>query len=189
MIPTVGTTATSHFVRNVVRKHKVTDATAIAMLVKLPMHVKIPSERLLLEMEDLLKLGSTVSTQVRKASILCFSILIRKTFMHQHSDVVNPLLERYLHRFLDHVKSKHYNVFKYIKSMQQKWILYVVKYKYIFKIDFTNGSNLLMKKGLKATIKCSCHYISRNPFRKCFRWAIVRDENGISHGDKERASG
>lgn len=116
MIPTVGTTAASHFVRNVVRKHKVTDATAIAMLVKLPMHVKVPSERLLLEMEDLLKLGSTVSPQVRKASILCFSILIRKTFMNQDSDVVNPLLERYLHRFLDHVKSKCCIVFKYIRS-------------------------------------------------------------------------
>ncbi|XP_011873296.1 PREDICTED: uncharacterized protein LOC105565058 isoform X2 [Vollenhovia emeryi] len=106
MIPTVGTTAASHFVRNVVRKHKVTDETAIAMLVKLPMHVKVPSERLLLEMEDLLKLGSTVSPQVRKASILCFSILIRKTFIHQRSDIVNPLLERYLHRFLDHVKNE-----------------------------------------------------------------------------------
>lgn len=107
MIPTVGTTAANHFVRNIVRKHKVTDATAMAMLAKLPMHVKVPSERLLLEMEDLLKLGSTVSPQVRKASILCFSILIRKTFIHQQSDVVNPLLERYLHRFLDHVKSKY----------------------------------------------------------------------------------
>lgn len=111
MIPTVGTTATSHFVRNVVRKHKVDDATAIAMLVKLPMHVKVPSERLLLEMEDLLKLDArvgSVSPQVRKASILCFSILIRKTFMHQRNDVVvNPLLERYLRRFLDHVQSKY----------------------------------------------------------------------------------
>lgn len=115
MIPTVGTTATCHFVRNVVRKHKVSDNTAVDMLRKLPMHVKVPSERLLLEMEDLLKLGSTVSPQVRKASILCFSILIRKTFIHQQSDIVNPLLERYLHRFFDHVKSKHCIVFKHQK--------------------------------------------------------------------------
>lgn len=115
MIPTVGTTAASHFVRNVVRKHKVTDETAIAMLAKLPMHVKVPSERLLLEMEDLLKFGSTVSPQVRKASILCFSILIRKTFLYQQSEIVNPLLERYLHRFLDHVKSKRYIISLYIR--------------------------------------------------------------------------
>lgn len=107
MVPTVGTTAACHFTRNVIRKHKVTDTTAISMLVKLPMHVKIPSERLLLEMEDLLKLDNTVSSHVQKASIFCFSILIRKTFMHQQSETVNPLLERYLHRFLDHVKSKY----------------------------------------------------------------------------------
>ncbi|XP_011644827.2 uncharacterized protein LOC105431979 [Pogonomyrmex barbatus] len=110
MIPTVGTTAACHFTRNVIRKHKVSDATAIAMLVKLPMHVKVPSERLLLEMEDLLKFDNTVSPQVRKTSIFCFSILIRKVFIHQQIDVFNikryPLLERYLHRFFDHVKNE-----------------------------------------------------------------------------------
>lgn len=108
MVPTVGTTAACHFTRNVIRKHKVTDATALAMLIKLPMHVKISSERLLLEMEELLKLDNTVSSDVREASILCFSILIRKTFMHQQGEIVNPLLERYLYRFLDHIKSKYY---------------------------------------------------------------------------------
>ncbi|XP_014484680.1 PREDICTED: uncharacterized protein LOC106749573 [Dinoponera quadriceps] len=105
MIPTVGTTAACHFTRNVVRKHKVTDNTAMAMLTKLPMHVKVPSERLLLEMEDLLKLGNVVSPQVHKASILCFSTLIYKTFVHQSNETVNPLLNRYLHRFFDHVKN------------------------------------------------------------------------------------
>lgn len=115
MIPTVGTTAASHFVRNVIRKHKVTDDTAFSMLSKLPMHVKVPSERLLLEMEDLLKLGSNVSPQIRQVSILSFSVLVRRTFMHQQSDVANPLLERYLHRFFEHVKSKHCIVFRYIK--------------------------------------------------------------------------
>jgi len=57
MIPTVGTTAACHFVRNVVRKHKVTDITAVTILTKSALYVKIPSERLLLEMEDLLKFG------------------------------------------------------------------------------------------------------------------------------------
>ncbi|XP_070169151.1 larval-specific very high density lipoprotein [Polyergus mexicanus] len=111
MVPTVGTTAACHFTRNVIRKHKVTDATALAMLIKLPMHIKISSERLLLEMEELLKLDNTVSSDVREASILCFSILIRKTFMHQQGEIVNPLLERYLHRFLDHIKNdQSYNM-------------------------------------------------------------------------------
>jgi hypothetical protein len=106
MIPTVGTSAACHFTRNVIRKHKVTDAIATSMLVKLPMHVKVPSERLLLEMEELLKLGNTVSPQVKKTSILCFSSLIRKTFMHHQGEVVNSLLQRYINRFLDHIMSE-----------------------------------------------------------------------------------
>lgn len=107
MIPTVGTAAACHFTRDVVScKHKVTDRTAIMMLTKLPMHVKVPSERLLLEMDSLLKLNNVVSPHVHKASVLCFATLIHRTFMHQPDDVVNPLLHRYLHHFLDHVKSK-----------------------------------------------------------------------------------
>uniref|UniRef100_A0A348G627 Very high density protein 1 n=1 Tax=Odontomachus monticola TaxID=613454 RepID=A0A348G627_ODOMO len=110
MIPTVGTTAACHFTRNVVRKHKVTDMTAMTMLAKLPRHVKVPSERLLLEMEDLLKLDNVVSSQVYKASILCFSTLIHRTFMNQSGESVNPLLNRYLHRFFDHVMREPYDM-------------------------------------------------------------------------------
>ncbi|XP_072766849.1 larval-specific very high density lipoprotein [Anoplolepis gracilipes] len=120
MVPTVGTTAACHFTRNVIRKHKVTDATAMAMLVKLPMYVKVPSERLLLEMEELLKLDNTVSSHIKKASILCFSILIRKTFMHQQDEIVNPLLQRYLHRFLDHVKNDQSYEMKMVYLMAMK---------------------------------------------------------------------
>ncbi|KAL0116776.1 hypothetical protein PUN28_009999 [Cardiocondyla obscurior] len=119
MIPTVGTTAASHFVRNIVRKHKVTDDIALAMLVKLPIHVKVPSEKLLVEMEDLLKL-SNVSPQVKKAGILCFSILIRKTFMHQQSDTVHAVLDRYLHRFLDHIKTEESYEMKMVYLMAMK---------------------------------------------------------------------
>lgn len=105
MVPTVGTSAACHFTRNVIRKHKVTDATAMTMLLKLPMHVKVPSERLLLQMEELLKLDNTVSPSVKRSSILCFSILIRKTFMH-HQGEPSSLLQRYLNHILDHIKSE-----------------------------------------------------------------------------------
>lgn len=103
----MGTTATSHFTRNLILNHEVTDDIAIAMLMKLPMHVKVPSEKLLLEMEDLLKLNNTVSLCVKKASILCFSTLIRKTFMHHQDKATNSLLQRYLYNFFEHIKSKY----------------------------------------------------------------------------------
>ncbi|KAK2584789.1 hypothetical protein KPH14_007107 [Odynerus spinipes] len=105
MIPTVGTTAGCLFTRNLIRKQKVSDVTAIMMLHKLPMHVKLPNERLLLEMEDLLKFGSNINSGVRVASILCFSRLIHKTFQHEVI-VTNPLVDRYLQHFYDHVTNE-----------------------------------------------------------------------------------
>ncbi|RLU17871.1 hypothetical protein DMN91_010110 [Ooceraea biroi] len=120
MVPTVGTSAACHFTRNVIRKHKVTDGTAISMLIKLPMHVKVPSERLLLEMEELLKLDNTVSPQVRKSSILCFSILIRKTFMHYQGEPVNSLLQRYINRFVDHIMNEQTYEMKMVYLMAMK---------------------------------------------------------------------
>lgn len=105
MVPTAGTTAACHFTRNVIRKHKENNVTVISMLAKLPMHVKVPSERLLLEMEDLLKF-TDVPAEVKKASILCFSILVRKTFLHHHGS--HSLLDRYIHYFFEHVKGKYF---------------------------------------------------------------------------------
>ncbi|KAG7189215.1 hypothetical protein KM043_008778 [Ampulex compressa] len=105
MVPHVGTTASCLFTRNVIRNRKVSNVSAIAMLNWLPMHVKVPSEQLLLKMEELLKLDESVSLEVRKASILCFSTLIHKTYQHHQREVQNPLLDRYLQHFFDHVKN------------------------------------------------------------------------------------
>ncbi|XP_015589014.1 uncharacterized protein LOC107264834 [Cephus cinctus] len=118
MIPHVGTTASSHFIRNVIRDHQISDMNAILMLHTLPMYIRVPTEQLLIEMEDLIKFGEDVSLHVRKASILCFASLIYKTFQHHyhhqhhhhhypHHEVpanVSLLLNRYFQHFIGHVK-------------------------------------------------------------------------------------
>lgn len=104
MVPNVGTTAACLFTRNVIREKAVSDLTAITMLSKLPMHVKIPSEELLLDMEDILKLDDSVSSEVKKASILCFATLVHRTFAN---GTTNPLLTKYLLQFKQHLLSQY----------------------------------------------------------------------------------
>ncbi|XP_012273871.1 uncharacterized protein LOC105696201 [Orussus abietinus] len=106
MVPHVGTSASCIFIRNVIRKQKVSTKMAFHMLSLLPHNVRVPSERLLLDMEDLLKLDNSVNVEVRKASILCFATLINRTFKHLQGEPINPLLNRYLQHFFDHVKNE-----------------------------------------------------------------------------------
>lgn len=111
IISTTGTTAACHFTRNFVLKYAMTSydnyELAVGMLTRLPMYVKEPSEELLLEMEELLKVENLISLlDIHQPAILCFSSLIRKTYIHQKGEITSPLLKRYLNDFLDHVKSK-----------------------------------------------------------------------------------
>lgn len=106
MIPTTGTKASFRFIRNVIRKHKVSDVTAVTMLMKLPTYAKVPSE-LLVEMEEMLTLNNNTSPQVTKAIILCFSNLVRKTFINQQ-DMNHFLLKTYIKFFADRLTSKCY---------------------------------------------------------------------------------
>ncbi|XP_015428511.1 PREDICTED: uncharacterized protein LOC107185358 [Dufourea novaeangliae] len=98
MVPEVGTVAGCLFTRNVVRQKTVSDLTAASMLMKLPMNLKHPQESLLKDMEELLHYGDSVSYEVRKAAILCFSTLLRKTY---HDGTVTPVLKEHLRHFMD----------------------------------------------------------------------------------------
>ncbi|KAI4504781.1 hypothetical protein M0802_000331 [Mischocyttarus mexicanus] len=95
IVPTVGTNASCLFIKNLIIKHKVSDVNSIMMLYKLPMHVLSPNEKLLLDLEPLLKLDSDVSTDVKIAGILCFSRLIHKTCKEQNT-VDQTLINRYI---------------------------------------------------------------------------------------------
>lgn len=47
----VGTRASVVYIRNLIRKHKVKDSVAVAMLTTLPQYLRQPSEKLLQELE------------------------------------------------------------------------------------------------------------------------------------------
>lgn len=107
-MPHVGTPATCLFTRNIVRTNSVPNWVAITMLANLPMHVKVPSKELLLQMEELLNLGDSVSPSVREASIFSFATLIHKTYEKEQIEIVDQLLDRYLKHFMEHVRSTEF---------------------------------------------------------------------------------
>ncbi|KOC66503.1 Vitellogenin [Habropoda laboriosa] len=104
IMPNVGTTAACLFTRNVVRQKMVPDMIARFMLAHLPMHVKVPSTELLLQMEELLHLGDSVNSGVKEASILCFASLVHRTFKTLSPN--DLLLKRYLQLFMEHIKNE-----------------------------------------------------------------------------------
>lgn len=118
MIPYVGTNATCLFTRNIIRKRKIPDPMSITMLTKLPYNIRMPSESLLIEMEDLMSLASDVSLEVRKAGILCFATMIYKTHerdttrqnmlgKNAYSTMNKDLVHRYVREYYDHMMSKY----------------------------------------------------------------------------------
>ncbi|XP_003704320.3 larval-specific very high density lipoprotein [Megachile rotundata] len=120
IVPNVGTTASCLFTRNVIQRKIVPDHKAIMMLAVLPMHVKHPSHELLSQMEILLHLSDPVSLEVRKASILSFATLIHRTFMHEHDEVNDPLLNRCLDHFMDHIEAEPTMEMKTVYMMAMK---------------------------------------------------------------------
>ena len=115
MIPTIGTTSTSLFIRNLIRKNILPTSAIIDLLNTLPSFIQKPTEKLLSEMEDFIKFDDSFPLDVRKAGILCFSSLIYKTYRPMFSNMgvevqKNPtMLDKYLHEFLDKVKSKFFH--------------------------------------------------------------------------------
>lgn len=107
-MPNVGTLAACLFTRDVVRTKSVPNWAAIMMLGNLPMHVKVPSKKLLLEMEELLSLDNSVSSDVREAGIFCFATLIHKTVKYEPAEVIEPHLHKYLEHFMNHIKSMEF---------------------------------------------------------------------------------
>ncbi|XP_034178642.2 larval-specific very high density lipoprotein [Osmia lignaria lignaria] len=117
-VPNVGTTASCLFVRNVIRRNMISAQKAITMLAVLPMHVKHPSQDLLLQMEPLLRLSD--SLEAKKAGILCFATLIHKTFKHEEGEVKNALVNKWLDDFMDHIEDEQSQEMKTVYMMAMK---------------------------------------------------------------------
>lgn len=130
ILSSVGTPAACFFTRNVVRTKSVPKWNAIMMLGNLAMHVKVPSKKLLVQMEELLNLDDSVPVEVKEASIFCFATLIRKTFEHEETGAIDPLLDKYLHHFMEHIRS----TMQFLQYLVLLLITIDHSYRYLFDI-------------------------------------------------------
>ncbi|XP_046735154.1 uncharacterized protein LOC124404802 [Diprion similis] len=108
MVPYAGTNATTLFTRNNIRNGKIEEMIAVSMLSKVANYIRFPTEELLVEMEDLMRLGAEVPLEVRKAGILSFATMIYKTHKHQkYHHILNPaLVSKYVNHYFEHVISE-----------------------------------------------------------------------------------
>lgn len=136
MIPLIGTRASIKFVRNLIRKQKVDDGMAISMLQEMPFHLRMPSGKLLTEVEDLMNLEN-VSPNVHKAAVLSFATLVFKTYSHYmiqnnlvKQTIKEDLLEKYIVKYMDMLKSSqdYSSQYLYIHGLYNIRIGSVVKH-------------------------------------------------------------
>ncbi|GLV39119.1 crossveinless d [Carabus blaptoides fortunei] len=107
MIPLIGTRASTMLIRNVIRKQKVSEDMAISMLQKMPFYLRMRSDKLLTEVEDLMNLENA-SEHVRKVALLSFASLVSKVHAHDfhNHDAKNiELVDKYVLKIMNLLKS------------------------------------------------------------------------------------
>lgn len=136
MLPLIGTRSSIVFLRNLIKQKKVRDDVAINMLMHMPFHLRMPSKKLLREVEDLMNLEN-VSTKVHEKAILSFATLVHKIFSHHlmqdnlvKSEDNEDLLEKYILNYMERLKSAedYSQQYLYIHGLYNIKIGNVVKY-------------------------------------------------------------
>ncbi|XP_043288151.1 uncharacterized protein [Venturia canescens] len=120
MIPQVGTQASSIFALNAVRGRKISNGEAIAMLSKLPLNIRMPSEKLLEDMDGLMNLDDSTHIEVRKVAILCYSSMVYRTMKNLPNPHENDLLSKLLQIVFDKVKSDTSDEMRVVYLMAMK---------------------------------------------------------------------
>uniref|UniRef100_A0A1Y1NJQ5 Vitellogenin domain-containing protein n=1 Tax=Photinus pyralis TaxID=7054 RepID=A0A1Y1NJQ5_PHOPY len=88
LLPQVGTYYSTMLTKKLVMEKKVEDYEALDMLGMLPDFIRLPNEKLMVEMEDLLTCDHE-NELVRRAAVLCFSSIVRKAYKEHVSTRVH----------------------------------------------------------------------------------------------------
>ncbi|XP_001606130.2 vitellogenin-3-like isoform X1 [Nasonia vitripennis] len=105
IIPHLGTYAAWNFTKNIIEEDKVEESIALDMLTKLPMYILNPNEEFAQDMQKLAQFDENKKSKAIKiAGILCYSILLHKTYKTYNLDVIVPwFLERNLEDFNERI--------------------------------------------------------------------------------------
>lgn len=107
LVPEVGSSASALFIKDLVRTGRVKGYHAARLLINLPFKLRYPTEELLTQCEEFLRLGD-VGEEVKHSAILSFATMIHKTCSkHCKADTLDRYTKLYLDRFKESTLHVH----------------------------------------------------------------------------------
>ncbi|XP_072751184.1 uncharacterized protein [Anoplolepis gracilipes] len=101
-LPQVGSKESALFILELIQSNKVSDISAIQLLMRLPLHLRKPDAQLLVNLQPLLTLPSEISTEVQNTAILAYGTLIYKTcLIHCPYEMLDDYVRLYLDKFTE----------------------------------------------------------------------------------------
>lgn len=99
-LPQVGSKESAFFILDLIQKNKVSDISAIQLLMRLPFHIRKPDVQLLASLQPFLALPSKISAEVQNTAILMYGTLIYKTcLVHCPYEMLDDYVRLYLDKF------------------------------------------------------------------------------------------
>lgn len=99
-LPQVGSKESVLFILDLIQGNKVSDISAIQLLMRLPFHIRKPDVQLLVNLQPLLTLKGKISTEVQNTAILTYGTLIYKTcLVHCPYEMLDDYVRLYLDKF------------------------------------------------------------------------------------------
>lgn len=98
LLPQVGSKESAIFILELIQGNKVSDMSAIQLLMHLPFHIRKPNVQLLVSLQPFLSLPNKVPKEVQSTAILAYGTLIYKTCLKYCS---YEMLDDYVRLYLD----------------------------------------------------------------------------------------
>lgn len=100
VLPQVGSKESALFILDLIQSNKVSDISAVQLLMRLPLHLRRPDAQLLVSLQSLLTLPSKISAEVQNTAILTYGTLIYKTcLVHCPYEMLDDYVRLYLDKF------------------------------------------------------------------------------------------
>ncbi|XP_011162482.2 uncharacterized protein LOC105197692 [Solenopsis invicta] len=101
-LPQVGSKASALFILDLIQGNKVSDISAIQLLMRLPFYIRRPDVQLLVSLQPLLTLASKIRMEVQNTAILAYGTLIYKTcLVHCPYEMLDDYVRLYLDKFTE----------------------------------------------------------------------------------------
>lgn len=99
-LPQVGSKESVLFILDLIQNNKVSDISAIQLLMRLPFHIRKPDVQLLVSLQPLLTLPNKISVAVQNTAILTYGTLIYKTcLIYCPYEMLDDYVRLYLDKF------------------------------------------------------------------------------------------